>query len=755
MDLQPVSLLLALAVLPALASQFDPRRVNEPPIPYALQPLQWGAVEPRGWLREWALAARHGAASPTRAAFATYKPQGHSVDGWRDGRPEFGGFWDEDSAYWIDGMARLGLVLHDDELIARAGADIAAVVRDPWRFHNTWKGDAVEGWVRAIYARAMLAYYSGTAGAAGVGIPAFLAAAYANYTPADSTHVNQDQEHQGSRSMAQMEALLEARAFGAPASLASLALGLMGPAASNGGFGFLQALLSGNCTRAMQPGASKAEVDALLRAGGCEQHAHGVTFNEVAKLFAMAYPYSRNASHLAAAEGAYAMVQRWDTLPHGVNSAFEDMDGVAPDVATETCDVSDFLHSNAWLLRVTGRAKYADRLERAFFNAAPGAVNRSFSGHVYFQQPNFAPSSVPAQNGQAWDAAYLHTPPCCTGNQARMLPEFIHHAWWGAEDGGLVLASFAPTRVTAAVNDTATGALRRVVLDVRTQYPFAGAMNITLAPAGGDTTELQAASFSFSLRVRSPGWLAPEEKMAAALDGAPVPLVPEPDGAGGSFLRAVLPRGGWRPGGVLQLVLPLRVRAERGETFSNGWTDDASAQCRNKTAVDLARRERARVRHHNERHHNHNHNNNNNRGQRQQLGAGGLLGAGHCLVAPGLPFCTVSRGPLLFALPLEQSKSADDFGFALDCDAATMAVAARGAQLPSPFDWPLAAPLVLTAQAARIKWEDVSKLPAQPVPLPQGATTRPVELVPYGCAKRLHVSMFPLLQVTPPIIIKV
>ena len=288
------------------ATQFDPRRVNDPVVPYGLQPLQWGAVSPRGWLREWALAARHGSSSPVAAAFATVKPAGHSVDGWRDGRPGFGGFWDEDSAYWIDGMTRLGLVLGDAELVARGGADVRAVIADPWRFHNTFPHDAVEGWVRSIYSRAMLAYHSGTDDTR---VIPFLAAAFSNYTPADSTHVGQDQLHQGSRSMTQMEALLEAHAFGGPASLAALALALMGPAAANGGYGFLQALLSENCTRAMDPATPAATVTAILRAGSCEQHAHGVTFNEVAKLFAMGYSHSGNASHLAAAVAAYEMVQ--------------------------------------------------------------------------------------------------------------------------------------------------------------------------------------------------------------------------------------------------------------------------------------------------------------------------------------------------------------------------------------------------------------------------------------------------------------
>jgi len=87
--------------------------VNAPVTPFALEPLPWGSVHPEGWIRDWALAASRGAASPTSAAFAVLKIDGVRVDGWRDGRPAIGGFWDEDAAYWIDGVTRLGLVLQD------------------------------------------------------------------------------------------------------------------------------------------------------------------------------------------------------------------------------------------------------------------------------------------------------------------------------------------------------------------------------------------------------------------------------------------------------------------------------------------------------------------------------------------------------------------------------------------------------------------------------------------------------------------
>ena len=78
------------------------------------------------------------------------------------------------------------------------------------------------------------------------------------------------------------------------------------------------------------------------------------------------------------------MMMRYDMQPHGVNSADEDLNGIAPNLATETCDVSDFIFSSSWLYRITGHTQYGDRLEKAFHNAAPAAVNRSFEGYNDF-----------------------------------------------------------------------------------------------------------------------------------------------------------------------------------------------------------------------------------------------------------------------------------------------------------------------------------------------------------------------------------
>ena len=89
------------------------------------------------------------------------------------------------------------------------------------------------------------------------------------------------------------------------------------------------------------------------------------------------------------------------------------------------------MHSNTWLLRQTGEASYGDRLERAFHNAAPAAVSRTYTEHVYYQSANLReiPKGIDGDGFQEyganisrrWDLNVMHTPPCCTGNQARVL----------------------------------------------------------------------------------------------------------------------------------------------------------------------------------------------------------------------------------------------------------------------------------------------------------------------------------------------
>eukprot|EP01048_Picozoa_sp_COSAG05_P011107 COSAG05_NODE_1023_length_6126_cov_6.196117_8_plen_298_part_00 len=115
----------------------DPLRVRTPPSGAPpLLPLQWGTVQPGGWIRDWAETAARGAVSPTNSWFASgkaipitsaqhtalmnngtdYPPGVGRANGWKDGQPAHPWTMAEQSAYWIDGMTRLGLVLNNSAL---------------------------------------------------------------------------------------------------------------------------------------------------------------------------------------------------------------------------------------------------------------------------------------------------------------------------------------------------------------------------------------------------------------------------------------------------------------------------------------------------------------------------------------------------------------------------------------------------------------------------------------------------------------
>ena len=79
-----------------------------------------------------------------------------------------------------------------------------------------------------------------------------------------------------------------------------------------------------------------------------------------------------------------------------------------------------YMWSQMELLRISGQAVMGDRVERAFFNAAPATVSRDFTNHVYMQT---ASRITPA--GGERDYKRTHWPLCCTASLNRFLPNYV------------------------------------------------------------------------------------------------------------------------------------------------------------------------------------------------------------------------------------------------------------------------------------------------------------------------------------------
>ena len=115
---------------------------------------------------------------------------------------------------------------------------------------------------------------------------------------------------------------------------------------------------------------------------------HGVTYCEEMKLPMLLYAYTGEQKYLDAAVRADEKLLRHHLLPDGVPSSNEHLDGNDPLTSHETCDITDYTWSLGYYLMTTGDAVYADAIEKAVFNAGPGAVTKDFKALQYFSSVN-------------------------------------------------------------------------------------------------------------------------------------------------------------------------------------------------------------------------------------------------------------------------------------------------------------------------------------------------------------------------------
>ena len=130
--------------------------------------------------------------------------------------------------------------------------------------------------------------------------------------------------------------------------------------------------------------------------------------------------------------------------------------------------------------------------------AAPFASSLEASRSGCTESPNLVASSLgynnlDQQGDRAWRMEWFHATPCCTGNQARLLPNYIHHTWMGTPDGGLAATMYAPVTVRSSVGDVT------VEISSKTSYPFEDTAIM-------DVTVVDSKTKNFPLWLRIPAW---------------------------------------------------------------------------------------------------------------------------------------------------------------------------------------------------------------------------------------------------------
>lgn len=420
-----------------------------------------GNIKPEGWLLECLHRQQTGLTGHPEALsypyntclWAGYIPrikQQFDSEWWRY----------EQTAYFTDGMLRLGYLINDEDMIRR-GEDGVKYTMDHVQSNGRLGDYRLESlWPMCVFFRAMKAEYEVT------GNKAIVDALEKNYL---SLSLNDLIE--GHRHILNIEGMLWTYGITKNEKLLQMAE----EAYNHGGFPL---------------DAKQINTEEYI-------HMHGVTYSEQLKLPIMLYIYTGKGEYLDLAMKAQRQLERNHMLPDGLFTSAEHTLGNDIDIAHETCNITDYTWTLGYFLEATGESEWADRIERIIFNAGLGSVTKDFKSLQYFSSVNQIICTGSSDNnefkrGSTWMAYRpTHETECCAGNVSRYMPNFTSRLWMHSDKGGIVAAMYAPSKVDFKVGDVDVN----IVED--TYYPFDGEINFRF-------TTSRPVEMPFTFRI--PGW---------------------------------------------------------------------------------------------------------------------------------------------------------------------------------------------------------------------------------------------------------
>ena len=197
------------------------------------------------------------------------------------------------------------------------------------------------------------------------------------------------------------------------------------------------------------------------------------------------------------AERQWKVLEKYNGTVVGTFNGDECLSGVNNNQGFELCSVVELMYSCELLYAMTGDPVWADRLEKAAFNALPATISDDMWTHQYDQQVNqiacqtFPGRSMFRTNGP--ESHLFGLEPnygCCTANFNQGWPKLAMSTFLRTENGVL------STMLTPAKLETVIGGVP-VSIDVQSEYPFRHTAKYVV------TAE---APVAFDLTIRIPAW---------------------------------------------------------------------------------------------------------------------------------------------------------------------------------------------------------------------------------------------------------
>lgn len=451
-------------------------------------------ITPKGWIAEFLQRQQSGLTGHPEAMCypfnsclwageITRETEEHGDDWWRY----------EQTGYYSDGLLKLGYLLRDPELITK-GEDgvrytMSHLTEDgSYGFREKMSGgnamsvqDALERgewlliWPQAVYFRVLQTYYEATGDE---DIPAFLEKHFLNFRENN---------------------------FGSTRNIVNVE-GLTWTYARTGNHKLIELAEEG-----WRDGHFELNESVCLQEEPLDMH--GVSCCEELKVPMLLYAYTGNRHYLDLALRAEQKLEDEDMLPDGIPSSAEYLAGKVTNHSHETCDISDFTWSMGYYLMTTGEAKWGDRIEKAVFNAGPGAVGKDFKSLQYFSSVNQFTATGTSNNnefmhGKSWmEYRPVHETECCAGNVHRFMPNYVSRMWLQSGKDGVVAALYGPSELRLKLSDGSTCSIAE-----ETAYPFEDTIGF-----GFKFSKRGRHQLSFSFRI--PEWAG---GVCVSLNGKPV-----------------------------------------------------------------------------------------------------------------------------------------------------------------------------------------------------------------------------------------
>lgn len=472
-------------------------------------------IQPQGWLLEKLETQVEGLTGHPEALSYPYNTclwageiprQGnHGQDWWRY----------EQTAYYTDGLLRLGYLLGSEDLVEKGESGITYTLDHPWESGRLGSRLVENTWPFAVFFRAIKARYD---------------------VQPDPSILEALTRHYNSIPMSQ---LIRKR------NIVSLE-GMLWTAEKTGNQALVAKADSAFRLRTELLGDIKLSRDDRVTPEFLTSpepyKMHGVTMSEMLKLPILLYAATGNPWYKDLAVSSLDRLYAEDGLPDGLFTSAEWLQGRGIMHSHETCNAVDMSWTLGCFLEILKDARYADMLEKIVFNAGAGSVTQDFKALQYYSSVNqFLATGTSNHNKDNYCSTWMayrptHQTECCAGNIHRLYPNYAARMWLRGE-GEAVAALYGPSAFRYSDKLTFTE---------ETGYPFDE--TVTITARGGQKAKLT---------LRIPGWCT---GATVSINGAPA----KPAEAG-SFVT--LDRR-WAHGDVVVLQFPMGI--ERKMAYGGG-----------------------------------------------------------------------------------------------------------------------------------------------------------------------------------------